>query len=90
MVPSEAETIHLLYYQGLAYQQLGDAGQARTAFEKVTTTWGDLNGTYYQALACLGLGDLVGGRSALTQALALNPANLFAYEELKRLEPRSG
>jgi len=152
VVPSEAETIHLLYYKGLAHQQLGDAREARAAFEKVTNTWGDLNGTYYQALAlralgqedeareklhnlqrwarelaengpssnyfyagkpspifeddlktynrpaylaaaglaCLGLGDLVGARSNLTQALALNPANLFAYEEVKRLEPRSG
>lgn len=44
--------------------------------------------TYLTALglARLGLGDTIGARNAFTQALALNPANLFAYEELRRLQ----
>ena len=42
--------------------------------------WILLNG-----LASLGLGDQTGARSALGQVLAIDPANLLAYEELKRL-----
>jgi tetratricopeptide (TPR) repeat protein len=37
-------------------------------------------------LARLGLGDLVGARSAFGQALSLNPANIFAHEELRRIQ----
>ncbi|MFN8483227.1 MAG: DUF5107 domain-containing protein [Anaerolineae bacterium] len=41
--------------------------------------------TLIGGLACLGLGDVVGARSALGQVLAADPANLTAYEELRRL-----
>jgi tetratricopeptide (TPR) repeat protein len=36
-------------------------------------------------LACLGLGDLVSAKNAFGEVLAVDPANLIAYEEFKRL-----
>jgi tetratricopeptide (TPR) repeat protein len=147
VAPFEAETIYLVYYQGVAYKRLGRQAEAQAAFERVLSIWGDLLVTYYRALAlrelgkeekanallndlhrqalelvengpqtsyffagkpspifeddlktyhrhhylaaaglaCLGLGDLPRARHLLAQALALNPANLFTYEEVKRL-----
>jgi hypothetical protein len=41
--------------------------------------------TLLVGLACLGLGDLPGAKSALGQVLAADPANLAAHEALKRL-----
>jgi hypothetical protein len=41
--------------------------------------------TLLDGLACLGLGDLAGAKSALGQVLAADPENLTAFEELKRL-----
>ncbi len=40
-------------------------------------------------LACLALGDYSGARRALGAALALDPANLTAFEEYKRLENKT-
>ena len=42
--------------------------------------------TLVVGLACLGLGDLSGAKGAFGEVLAVDPANLIAYEELKRLE----
>ena len=148
-LPSEAETIQLLYFSGLAQASLGNPEKAREAYEKVLASkgWGISPVDYYQGLAlarlgrvdegrskltemkkhaailvetghksnyfyygnpnptfeedpkkaqqpyfillvglaCLGLNDRPGAKSALGQVLAIDPANLIAYEELKRL-----
>jgi tetratricopeptide (TPR) repeat protein len=147
VVPFAGETIHLLYYQGLAQAALGQAEAARAAFEQVLAVPGWMQADYYRALAQrqlgreaeavetlrslrqsaaqlaeegpqanffysgkpspifeddlklynrpgfltalglaqLGLGDRVGAKNTFTQALALAPANLYAYEEWRRL-----
>lgn len=147
VVPFAQETIHLVYYLGLAQAALGQTEAAKASFEQVAATPGWMHAAYYQALALrqlgkeaeaveklrslshemaklvengpqfnyffsgkpspifeddlkiynrhayltalglarLGLGDKVGARSAFGQALSLNPANLFAHEELRRL-----
>jgi len=147
-LPTESEIIQLIYYTGLACEQLGRKDEARAAFEKALAMKGWLSLIdYYQGLAlirlgkegegraklselkkraaelaesgiqpnyfyygnpnptfeedpkkqqriyftllvglaCLGLGDLPGAKSALGQVLAVDPANLVAYEELSRL-----
>jgi len=143
-----SETAQLTYYSALAHAQLGQADEARRAWQQVLTIRGELSlVAYYQGLAlmkqgqeaegrarlaelkrraeelavtglkpdyfyygnpnptfeedpkleqgltftllvglaCLGLGDGAGAKSALSQVLAADPANLAAHEALKRL-----
>jgi tetratricopeptide (TPR) repeat protein len=42
--------------------------------------------TLLVGLACIGLGDLAGAKNALNQVLAVDPANVWAFAELKRLK----
>jgi tetratricopeptide (TPR) repeat protein len=147
-LPPDSERAQLVYFCGLAHEQLGQPDQARQAFQQVLAISGGLSPVdYYQGLAlmklgqdeearaklvdlkrraaelaesglqpnyfyygnpnptfeedpkqeqrvtftllvglaCLGLGDLPGAKSALGQVLAADPANLAAHEALKRL-----
>jgi len=59
------------------------SGENKLAMGKLSLRRGDF--TLVVGLACLGLGDLNGAKDALGQVLAADPANLIAYEELKRL-----
>ncbi|MBE0696280.1 MAG: hypothetical protein IH586_05095, partial [Anaerolineaceae bacterium] len=146
--PWEGATIFLVYYAGLAHAALGQAGEARAAFEQARAFKGDLSqaGIYaalalrhlgHEAEGCdelkemirqagvlaekpfawnyfyagnpsptfeedqqkeqrmaytllagpaaAGLGDKAGAKSALGQVLAVDPANLAAWEEYQRL-----
>jgi tetratricopeptide (TPR) repeat protein len=47
--------------------------------------WRSNDFTLVVGLACLGLGDLVSAKNAFGEVLAVDPANLIAYEEFKRL-----
>lgn len=60
-------------------------GNPNPTFEEDPKKGQRLYFTLLGGLACLGLGDVVGARSALGQVLAADPANLVAYEELRRL-----
>ena len=60
-------------------------GNPNPTFEEDPKKEQRLTFTLLVGLACLGLGDMPGARSALGQVLAVDPANLLAHEELKRL-----
>jgi tetratricopeptide (TPR) repeat protein len=85
------EMLRSLYQRALELAENGPtssyffAGKPSPIFEDDLKTYNRHEYLAAAGLACLGLNDLIGARSNLVQALALNPANLFAHEELKRL-----
>ncbi|MFN8475072.1 MAG: DUF5107 domain-containing protein [Anaerolineae bacterium] len=60
-------------------------GNPNPTFEEDPKKQQRLYFTLMGGLACLGLGDVPGARSALGQVLAVDPANLLAHEEMRRL-----
>jgi tetratricopeptide (TPR) repeat protein len=56
VTPFDLETIHVLYYKGLAQSAAGKAADAQTTFEQVLAMPGWMHAAYYQALALRQLG----------------------------------
>ncbi|MHB9033395.1 MAG: DUF5107 domain-containing protein [Anaerolineae bacterium] len=71
--------------QGISSPQASRNTNNPAFYEDPNTTY-RIHNYLLLGLANLGLGDTVGARSALAVSLALDPANLPAYEEFRRLE----
>ncbi len=84
-VPNEAETIHLVYYSGLAHAKLGEAEKARDKFENVLACkWDEFSiVTYFQGLALKQLGRAEEGDDKLRNLLKKS-------EEMANNPPGSG